>query len=138
VAISRGAASEPEHAPRCRRYSQVPNTFADRRSWAFFWPYAFRVIRGVRRIQVVRLHNAAFEEVAKFEAAQVDPDIDRLVEIPVDAEERKAVAVLSQHRRADDIREQFAVAGREGPAAFYDDDSTLRPEGLALRPSFRA
>src|SRR5712672_2776491 len=95
-----GLASEPEHTPRCRRYSQAPNTFADRRGWAVFCAYAFGIVRGVCRVQVIRLHDAAFEEIAKFETAQVDLDIDRLVEIPVDAEKGHALAVLGQYDRA--------------------------------------
>jgi hypothetical protein len=52
-----------------------------RRGRAVFCPHAFRIVRGVRRVQVIRLQDAAFEEIAEFETAQVDLDIDRSVEI---------------------------------------------------------
>src|SRR4051812_901945 len=105
-------ASEAEHTPRCRRYSQVPNTFTDRCGRAVFCPYAFRILRGVSRVQVIRLHDAAFEEVAELETTQVDRYVDRLVEISVHAEKGEAFAVLGQHGSADDIGEAFAIACR--------------------------
>src|SRR5450432_3806792 len=95
--ISRRLASEAEHSPRCRRHRQAPSTFADRRGRAVFCPYASRIVRGIRRVQVIRLHDAAFEEIAKLEAAQVDLDIDRFVKISVDAEKGKALVVLGQY-----------------------------------------
>ena len=94
----------------------MPDTFTDRRRRAVFCPYAFRIVRGVGRVQVIRRHDAAFEEIAEFETAQVDRDVDRLVEIPVDAEKRKALATLGQYGSADDIGKPFAIACRESPA----------------------
>jgi len=72
----------------------VPDTVAGRRGRAVFCPYTFRIIRGVRRVQILRIHDAAFEEIAEFETAQVDLEIDRLVEISIDAEKGKALLVL--------------------------------------------
>ena len=62
-----------------------------------------------------------------------DLDIDRLVEISVDAEKGKALSVLEQHGSADHIGEHFAIACHEIPGGqAHVENRSTSPTGRML------